>query len=148
MQARHSETWTSALSSDELLGIVQQSQVMARYEFAKDSIDTIGNATLPRAIDGPVMYAMWPDYWERLKCEFKILLCTNDKKYAHLRKELGVAAKKSQTAIVSMIAAAMASAFGVVAGVLVPFCALCLVAVAKLGREAFCTVNQLVIPPQ
>lgn len=121
---------------------------MARYDFAKDSIDTIGNATLPRAIDGPVMYAFWPDYWEQLKREFKILLCTADKKYARLRKELNAAAKKSQTAVVSMIAAAMASTFGVVAGVLVPFCALCLVAVAKLGREAFCAGNQLAIPLQ
>jgi hypothetical protein len=45
--------------------------------------------------------------------------------------------------IVSTIAADVAVNLGVVAGALVPFCAICLIAVLKLGTEAFCQAEQL-----
>jgi hypothetical protein len=63
----------------------------------------------------------WPEYWSQLKAEFRVLICATDPKYRKLRQELSTAHKKSQTAIVSAIAGAMASQFGVVAGMLVPF---------------------------
>jgi len=78
-----------------------------------------------------------------LKEEFRKLLCTSDKKYLSLRKKLSTNSNKAYTTVVSAIAAAMASQFGVVAGVLMPFCALVLVAILKLGKEAFCANAQL-----
>jgi hypothetical protein len=104
----------------------------------EETIDHLGEQLLPKAIDGDVLYFLWPDYWERLKDEFKIFICTSDKKYADLRKKLASNADKSQTAIVSAIAVGMAAQFGVVAGLLVPFVALCLVVLARTGKEAFC----------
>ena len=74
-------------------------------------------------------------YWHIMKSEMYILVCTPDKKYTDLRRQLETAGKTSQTTIVSMIAAAMAVHVGMIAGVLVPFCALLLVAVAKVGIE-------------
>lgn len=137
------DAWVGELSPEGLLTIVEASPAMSRARLAQQSIDEIGNATLPRAIDGVVMYASWPAYWEQLKAEFRLLLCTRDRKYAALRRELRAKGKKSQATIVSLIAAAVASRFGVAAGVLVPFCALCLIAVLRLGREAFCASGKL-----
>jgi hypothetical protein len=45
-----------------------------------------------------------------------------------------------------MIAAAIAVNIGLAAGVLVPFCALCLVALVKVGINAFCAQSTLNIP--
>jgi hypothetical protein len=149
MKSRKSESWISGLSSDELLEIVESGLILNHLDLAKESIDSIGIDAFPVAIDGEfVSYKSWPDYWVRLKDEFRLLLCTKDKKYNSLRKELSTASKKSQTAIVSMIAVAMASQFGVISGALVPFCALCLIAVARLGKEAFCDGKELRITPK
>jgi hypothetical protein len=109
-------------------------------------IDELGTQLLPRAIDGDAMYAFWPDYWEKLKHEFKVLVCTADKRYADLRKKLATSADKTQTAIVSAIAAAIAAQFGVVAGLLVPFVALCLIVLARTGKEAFCSTQGWTLP--
>jgi hypothetical protein len=84
-------------------------------------------------------FAIPPRYWERLKEEFRLFVCTKDKKYASLRKSLRTKAQRSQTVIVSTISAAMAHSVGVAAGILIPFCALCLLALARVGKEAFCT---------
>jgi hypothetical protein len=95
--------------------------------------------------------AISPRYWENLKEEFRILICTKDKKYASLRRELNAKAHRSQTVIVSMISATMTSTLGISAGILVPFCALCLLALARIGKEAFCKGGELdasIRPPQ
>lgn len=84
-----------------------------------------------------------PEYWQALKKEFRILLCTNDKKYQKLRRNLAKSHDKAQLAIVSTISAAVASSVGVIAGALVPVCAMLLIAVLKLGKEAFCRVEVL-----
>ena len=147
-----SEPWLSELSENDLFEIVCQDPALKGFKPFKESVDQIGNHALPCAIDaGRVKGAMYckrpysDRYWDRLKGEFRLLLCTKDKKYTTLRKELNAAAKKSQTIIVSTIAAAMASRFGVAAGVLVPFCALCLIVVSRLGKEAFCITGEITI---
>ena len=77
-------------------------------------------------------------YWIAMKEEIYLFICTEDKKYAHLRGQFQKASVKSQTAIVSMIAAAVAASLGVIAGSLVPLCALALLAVVRVGQNAFC----------
>ena len=86
------------------------------------------------------------DYWRALKKEFRLFLCTDDKRYADLRKKLDAAGTKSQTTIVSMIAASVAAHVGAVAGTLVPLCALILLAGARLGKNAICAELPLDIP--
>lgn len=157
MKKEGDPVWLKELQEDELLDIVSNPErnmesltpdikfglLSTGHIFHKidssEMIDKIGNKFLPEAIDGPVSYAFWPDYWERLKDELKIFICTTDKKYADLRKKLTASAEKSQIAIVSTIAAAMAAQFGVLAGVLVPFVAMCLIVLARTGKEAFCS---------
>ena len=132
------------LNYGELANIVKTDLPLNHEEYSQYTIDEIGNRLLPESIDGKGMhYVAWPQYWKQLKNEFRVLLCTPEKKYQKLRKELSVAANKSHATIVSSIAAVMASQFGVIPGVLVPFCALLLIAILKLGKEAFCSTTNL-----
>jgi hypothetical protein len=109
------------------------------------TIDELGRR-LPDYAQPGVLFAVPPRYWERLKEEFALFVCTKDKKYASVRKDLTTKAQRSQTVIVSIISAAMAHSVGVSAGVLVPFCALCLLAIARVGKEAFCGGASLDVP--
>ena len=128
------------LDHKDLVGILKSDQRFSEQDFPNYTIDQMGDHFLPETIDGAVFnYAVRPKYWEQLKQEFKKLLCTSDKKYSSLRKDLSEGTKT----IVSSIAAVMATQFGVVAGVLMPFCALLLIAALKLGKEAFCACTQL-----
>jgi hypothetical protein len=80
-------------------------------------------------------------YWGNLKEEFRIFVCTSDRKYADLRKKVESSATKSQVTLTSTIAVAFSTHLGIAAGLLVPACALCLIALVKMGREAFCKMH-------
>jgi hypothetical protein len=67
------------------------------------------------------------NYLTRVKKEIHILICTNDKKYAALRRQFTQFTKpKSQTALVAMISAGIASYIGVGAGMITPLVAIAL----------------------
>ena len=144
MNIENELSWISDLSEDELFKLILSGKIIIGDH--SQTIDNLGNKLLPKAIDGDIMYAHWPDYWEQLKKEFILLICTKDKKYSSLRKKLSTSADKSQTAIVSTIAAAMAASFGVAMGILVPFCAMILLALLRIGKEAFCATLNLNTP--
>jgi len=112
------------------------------------TIDEIGSQLRYRRNPGEplVLHYAMPQTWEALKEEFRIFVCTKDKKYSSLRKKLGTTGAKSQTIIVSTIAAAMAPSLGVAVGILVPFCAIVLLALLKVGKEAFCKTCDFRIP--
>jgi hypothetical protein len=93
-------------------------------------------------LDGPAM-AYTPQLWNEFKKEFHIFLCTKNRKYTSLRKRLSKSGTNTQLAIVSSISAAVGGSFGVVAGSLIPVCAICLIAVLKMGKEAFCEAKEL-----
>jgi hypothetical protein len=76
--------------------------------------------------------------WQRVKREMHLLLCTTDKKYAALRKQISKEGSSTHTAIVSAIAAAVGAQLGVISGLLVPLVALILVGILKVGKEAYC----------
>lgn len=82
-------------------------------------------------------------YWARLKEEIHLLICTDDKRYAALRKKIAVGGGKSQTAIVGVIAAAIASNIGLLEGAVTPFVALMLIGVLEVGKNAFCAGAEL-----
>ena len=78
--------------------------------------------------------------WNSFKTEFRLLACTNDNKYKELRTQIAkMTGQKSQLAITSAIASGLALHMGVtVSTVLTPLCAVCYLAVAKIGRELLC----------
>jgi hypothetical protein len=76
--------------------------------------------------------------WSRIKKEIHILICTNDKKYADVRKQLRVESGATQTIVVTSISLAVATQIGVAAAAIVPLVAVALYAAARLGTEAYC----------
>ncbi len=77
-------------------------------------------------------------YWEFVKTEMHVFLCTNEKRYRALWKEIENLRKKSTTAIVGVIATFLSASIGVAATFLSGFVAVCLFAALKVGKEAYC----------
>lgn len=76
--------------------------------------------------------------WYKLLEEFRLLLCTRDPKYKTLRQRLRRSAGQSGTLVVAMVSAVLATYLGIAAGAVVPLCAVCLLGLARVGKEAFC----------
>ena len=79
-----------------------------------------------------------PNYWKRVKHELHLLVCTNDRKYATLRKHLGKEGRTTQVAIVSSISAAIGAIIGASAAAIGPFVTLGLMALLQVGTNAWC----------
>ena len=82
------------------------------------------------------------DYWKAFKQEFHTLICGAGKvepdPYTDLRKVIGKHGARSQLAIVSSIAAFIGAQIGLEAAILVPWIAMFLGVVRKVGAEAYC----------
>jgi hypothetical protein len=105
------------VSEVELQGIIETEFYLAGE--GTPTLEELGRLLAIRA-DPDAIYATPPEYWRQLKQEFRLFLCTKDKKYATLRRELGEKGKRSQTFVISALSAAMAHSLGVAAGVLTP----------------------------
>jgi hypothetical protein len=98
-----------------------------------------GYARPATAVKGrAVVRQVQPRYWARVTAELHILICTNDKKYASLRRQLNKHGSATQTAIVSNVAAALAVSLGFTVGALVPFVAMGLLGLIRVGTNAWC----------
>jgi len=73
-------------------------------------------------------------YWEPVKNEFVLLLCTDDKKYDELRENI----KNYKTPVLTTVSAAIGAKLGVESAVIMNFCATCLYFAIKIHKEAFC----------
>lgn len=82
--------------------------------------------------------AVRPNYWKRVKNELHVLICTNDARYAALRKYLGKESKTTQVAIVTSIAGTIGAYIGVAAAIVGPFVTLGLMALLQVGTNAWC----------
>jgi hypothetical protein len=124
------------LSEKELVGILREGELGAgerpRHVETDETIDELGRRL-----------AEDPSYWTLVKAEMYKFVCTNDKQYAGLRRQLKAAGTKSQTTIVSMIAAAIAVRLGMVFAPLVPLVAAVLIGVIRVGTNAFCKLAEL-----
>ena len=80
-------------------------------------------------------------YWEQVKTEIVILLCTDDKKYKKLRSKLNSSSDKGTTLLLAAISASVGSAMGVKAGLISAFCAVILHSLVKIGKESYCAIN-------
>lgn len=77
-------------------------------------------------------------YWERVKNEINLLICTKDKKYAALRKHLAETREHAKAPIVGIISATLASSMGVAVGVISGLVAVILFAALQIGINAYC----------
>jgi VIT1/CCC1 family predicted Fe2+/Mn2+ transporter len=76
-------------------------------------------------------------YWTRVQNELYCLLCTNDKKYAKVRKAVS-SGSHSQTAIVVAISSAIGAVIGVAATVIMPLVAIALMTILSVARNVYC----------
>jgi hypothetical protein len=77
-------------------------------------------------------------YWEFVRDEMRIFLCTDDKRYRELWKRINALEKNAKTSLVPVIAAFLGQQIGAPATLLAGFVAVCLYAAAKLGTYAYC----------
>jgi hypothetical protein len=77
------------------------------------------------------------NFFDAVKLEFSKLVCGDDR-YEDDRKKINTLWGKHKVAIVSTIAAAIASQLGIAVAILTPVIALLLDLFGKLGRNAWC----------
>ena len=77
-------------------------------------------------------------YWESVKKEMHVFLCTNDKRYRELWKRIDALENKSTTMLVGIIASFLGASIGAPATLLAGFVAVCIYGAAKIGKEAYC----------
>lgn len=78
-------------------------------------------------------------YWECVKKEIYLLICTNDQKYDALRSRLEKYVDNSKTPLIAVIAGAIGDQLGISAVLIAGFCAVALYAVVKVGKETYCS---------
>jgi hypothetical protein len=111
----------------------KKSKKAARFYKAKAK-----KSAAPSRIGRSAVRQVQPNYWRRVKIELHLLICTKDSKYASLRGQLSKHGSATQTAIVSNIAAALAVSLGYAVGALVPFVAMGLLGLVRVGTNAWC----------
>lgn len=111
------------------------------------SIDELGHELSERLEEESGLHGFsMSDFWFNVKREFKVLVCTDDARYKDLREKLESAKDKAETVSIVVIAGAIATYVGLAAGALTGLCALCLLALARVGKEAFCRSVKIDVP--
>ncbi len=89
--------------------------------------------------EGKIVLAPAPraGYFERVKRELRILICTDDKKYAKLRKTM--TSKNNERAIIAAIAAGVGAVLGLAAAIVMPFVAMAMMFFLQVGKNAYCS---------
>jgi hypothetical protein len=133
---------------EELVPPYQRAAVLAGIELVDatdDDFDAIGTGlTGERESAGFIFLARGgtptdqQSLWGAIKSEMYDLLCTTSKKYAEERKE-GVLSIKHAVLI---LATAIAGQFHLAVGVVVGAAIVALMSVLKVGRNAWCAINQ------
>lgn len=77
-------------------------------------------------------------YWQVVKEELTIFLCTNDKKYRELWSRINALENKGTNTIVLLVSGYLGEKFGLQASLLAGFVAVFFYGVLKIGKEAYC----------
>ncbi len=78
-------------------------------------------------------------WWNEVKREFEVFVCTNDPKYDELREKIKDKSSATTTMLLGLVSAAIGKyCDSVEMGAVTAFCAVCLFAFAKIGKEAYC----------
>lgn len=115
-------------------GVVDTPDDLAQFMVKGGPVSPRMSAVAPHGEDSR------PDksYWEAVKTEMGLFLCTDDKRYRVLWNKLNAIEKKSSATIVGVIAAFLGASIGAPAALLSGFIAVCLYGITKLGKEAYC----------
>lgn len=91
-----------------------------------------------RPVKGKAATKRVVNFKTRVWNELHVLICTNNKRYAKLRKLFGKESRMAQTAMVSTISASIGAYIGAASAVIVPFVALGLLAFLSVSKNAWC----------
>ena len=78
------------------------------------------------------------NYWTLIKTEAHLLICTEEARYEPLRRQIVRHGGEDQAALLTRIAAGIGFSLDIEAAKLVPFVALTLIVLLKLGRDTYC----------
>lgn len=129
---------------NELVPEFQRPQVLAAMELAEDTdFDTLGTRLTGEAtLTGFLYYtgAGTPkgSMWVAIKAELYKLLCTSSKDYSSMRAE-GAATIKG---LITVAATSIAASFNIGLGVVTGAVTIALMAVLKIGTNAWCGLNK------
>lgn len=144
--------WMSALSQDELKYLApslfifeDDPEEAATYMYREGNHRPMASAgdkeELIKQSEKELKSRPPKKYWEQVKKEVLLLICTDDPKYREIRKKLNAQSDKGTGVLVTTVSAAFGSALGVEAGIISGFCALALHSVLKIGIESYCACN-------
>jgi hypothetical protein len=89
--------------------------------------------------EGPPSIPIPPQsFLRQVQHEVRLFICTNDQRYADVKRNIATQARKSQLLLISAISGAVGGRLGTEAGILTPLVALYLLAALKIGKEAYC----------
>lgn len=116
--------------------------VVKRYKKVRAAKKAKKSAPRPKSAvkkaSGPPPAAAQPNYWLRVKRELHILLCTSEKKYAAIRRQIGKQGTATQLFLATSIAAAIAPFVGASATLIGPLVTLGLISLVRVGTNAWC----------
>jgi ABC-type dipeptide/oligopeptide/nickel transport system permease subunit len=139
------QTLVSKIDLDELtasappliawkLGLVESEDEVAAFMYHGGLVSPQASAGGTRGED----HRPPKTYWEAVKTEMHMFLCTTDKRYRELWKRIAAIEGKGTTALVGVVATFLGASIGAPATLIAGFVAVCLYGVAKLGKEAYC----------
>lgn len=79
------------------------------------------------------------EYWHAFLVQLHTLICTNDEVYKEERKKIEQVKSVGDKAIIPIIAGVIGAQIGLAGSMLVPFVALALFALIKVGTKAWCS---------
>ncbi|MBY3278235.1 hypothetical protein [Rhizobium laguerreae] len=130
--------WIGLLDETALESALDEEMLSAYLEKGIEGVVPL----VPSRITPGASYFEPPPFWDRISREFRILVCTQDEKFADVRAQLAAAvdaAKKPATQIIAaLIAGAIGAEIGVFWGPIIGVVGVLLLVLLRLGKEAFC----------
>ncbi len=106
----------------------------------------IAGEELARRVHPDAHFATLPRYWNQLKLEFRLFVCTDEPKYADIREKARNANAVFETILLTGLISAFGKTLGIEAAILAPFVKLLIVSIAKISVAAYCVSQNLIDP--
>ncbi len=104
-------------------------------------LDQIGHllTTSPQVLGTKAATSVPDNFWAHVKEQVRLLICTDDPRYANLRDTFGKEGHVTINVLVSSVSAAIGTQLGgIEVGLIMPLVVVSLMAVARVSKEAWC----------
>lgn len=124
------------------IGNLNQSTLLrtiGRNQAETDSLDDLGYDIAHELEDGSG--SGLNNLWEQVKKEFRAFLCTDEARYAEVRKKTMDATPDYTTALIATISAGLGAAIGATAAAIAPLVGVLLLVLSRVGKNAICNLS-------